>query len=72
MHETRNIALAWLSSLSCFAAAFQTRTDLSLLTTIVLPVTLYAAGKLCDFLFQLYLLRRFPDQQPIRSKTDTE
>ena len=62
MHDLKNIALAYLSTLTCFVAAVETGALVSIISTIVLPVVFFTAGKIVDVLVRLYLIRRSTDQ----------
>ena len=63
MQNLKNIALAYLSTLTCFAAAVETGALVSIISTIVLPVVFFTVGKIVDVLVRLYLIRRSADHQ---------
>jgi len=63
MHDLKNIALAYLSTLTCFAAAVETGTLVSIISTIVLPVVFFTAGKIVDVIVRLYLTRCTSDRK---------
>ncbi len=61
MNDTKNLFIAYLSSLSSFLAAIETRTVITLISAIVLPIVFFAIGKTVDVLIQLYLHNRKKD-----------
>ncbi len=58
MNDTKNILLAWVSSLSSVFTALETRTWITIISAIVLPIVFFAAGKTVDVLLQIYFRRR--------------
>jgi len=58
MNDTKNILLAWVSSLSSFFAAVETGTLITIISAVVLPVVFFAVGKTVDVLLQVYFERR--------------
>ncbi|MBE7517394.1 MAG: hypothetical protein HS105_12435 [Chloracidobacterium sp.] len=54
MSDTKNIAIAWSSSLSTLLT---TAFSYDVVVTIVLPVVLFSIGKSVDVLIQIYLER---------------
>lgn len=52
MNDTKNILLAWSSTLTSIVATAATH---ELISAIVLPVIFFAIGKTIDVLVQLYL-----------------
>ncbi|MBX3290311.1 MAG: hypothetical protein KF855_13310 [Acidobacteria bacterium] len=61
MNDTKNLFIAYLSSLSSFLTAIETRTVITLISAIVLPIVFFAIGKTVDVLIQLYLHNRKKD-----------
>lgn len=61
MNDTKNLFIAYLSSASSFVAAIETRTVITLISAIVLPIVFFAIGKTVDVLIQLYLHNRKKD-----------
>ncbi|MFM9904811.1 MAG: hypothetical protein ACKVQJ_09600 [Pyrinomonadaceae bacterium] len=57
MNDTKNILLAWISSLTSVFVAIETRTIITIISAIVLPVIFFAAGKTIDVLLQIYFQR---------------
>ncbi len=58
MNDTKNILLAWVSSISTVFAAIETRTWITIISAIVLPIMFFAVGKTVDVLLQIYFRRR--------------
>ncbi len=58
MNDTKNILLAWISSLYSFFAAVETGTLITIISAVVLPVVFFALGKTVDVLLQFYFERR--------------
>jgi len=54
MNDTKNILLAWISSLSSVLAALETGTWTTLFSAVVLPITFFVVGKAVDVALQLY------------------
>jgi len=58
MNDTKNILLAWVSTVTTLAAAMDTPTWITLISAIVLPIVFFAIGKTVDVLLQIYLRRQ--------------
>ncbi len=58
MNDTKNILLAWASTTTTLAAAMDTRTWVTLISAIVLPIVFFAIGKTVDVLLQIYFRRK--------------
>ena len=58
MNDTKNILLAWASTATPIAAAIDTRTWITLISAIVLPIVFFAIGKTVDVLLQIYFRRK--------------
>lgn len=58
MNDTKNILLAWISSLTSIFAAVETRELVTIISAIVLPVMFFTLGKAIDVLLQLYFRSR--------------
>ena len=54
MNDTKNILLAWISSLSSVLAALETGTWTTLFSAVVLPITFFVVGKAVDVALQIY------------------
>jgi hypothetical protein len=58
MNDTKNILLAWISSLSSIITTIEAGTLISIVSAIVLPITFFTLGKTIDIAVQIYLRRR--------------
>lgn len=58
MNDTKNILIAWVSSLSPIFAAVESGAWITIISAIVLPITFFTLGKTIDVAVQLYLKRR--------------
>ncbi|MFN0279089.1 MAG: hypothetical protein ACKVRN_10865 [Pyrinomonadaceae bacterium] len=58
MNDTKNILLAWISSLSSVFTAIETRTWITIVSAIVLPIIFFTIGKTVDVLLQIYFRER--------------
>ncbi|MEQ1921014.1 MAG: hypothetical protein ABL952_00765 [Pyrinomonadaceae bacterium] len=67
MNDTKNIFLAWASSITSVMAALETRDVITIVSAIVLPVIFFTVGKTIDVLLQIHLRKR--DK---RNETDGE
>lgn len=63
MNDTKNILIAWLSSLSSVFAAIETRTVITIISAIVLPIIFFTLGKTVDVLLQIYFRRKEPNEK---------
>lgn len=52
MNDTKNIMLAWMSTLGTFLASVE---GYQLITAIILPVVFFAIGKTVDVILQVYI-----------------
>lgn len=55
MNDFKNILIAYFSSVSTLFAAIETRTLITILSAIVLPILFFTVGKAIDVLLQIYL-----------------
>ncbi len=58
MNDTKNILLAYISSISSIFEAIETRTLITIISAIVLPVVFFTIGKTIDVILQLHFRRR--------------
>ena len=58
MNDTKNILLAWISSLTSIITTIEAGTFISLVSAIVLPIMFFTLGKTIDLAIQIYLKRR--------------
>lgn len=55
MNDTKNILLAWASSLTPIFASIEGHTLVTLVSAVILPIAFFAIGKTIDVLLQIYL-----------------
>lgn len=58
MNDTKNILLAWISSLTSIITTIEAGTLISIVSAIVLPIMFFTLGKTIDVAVQIYLKRR--------------
>ena len=58
MDDLKNIGIAWVSSVSAIFSAIETRTLITIISAIVLPVLFFTVGKTVDVALQVYFKRR--------------
>ena len=58
MNDTKNILIAWASSVSSVFAAIEARTWITIISAVILPIIFFTAGKTVDVLLQIYFRRR--------------
>ena len=58
MNDTKNILLAWTSSITSVMAALEVRDVITIVSAIVLPVIFFTVGKTIDVLLQIHLRKR--------------
>jgi hypothetical protein len=58
MNDTKNILIAWVSSLTSFFTAIEARTWITIISAIVLPIVFFSAGKTVDVLLQLHFQKK--------------
>jgi hypothetical protein len=58
MNDTKNILLAWLSSLSSVFTAIEMKSWITIVSAIVLPMLFFTIGKTVDVLVQIYFRHR--------------
>ncbi len=58
MNDTKNILIAYLSSISSIFEAIETQTLITVISAIVLPVVFFTVGKTVDVMLQLHFKRR--------------
>ncbi len=58
MNDTQNNILARISSLSSVFTAIETRTWITIISAIVLPIVFFSVGKTVDVLLQIYFRRK--------------
>jgi len=58
MNDTKNILLAWISSATSVFAAIETRTWITIISAIVLPIVFFTVGKAIDVYLQIHFKRK--------------
>ena len=58
MNDTKNIMLAWVSTVSSLFAVFQKSELITIISAILLPIMFFAVGMTVDVLLQLHFRRR--------------
>ena len=58
MNDIKNFLLAYFSTASSVFAAVETRTLITIISAIVLPIIFFGVGKTIDVLLQIYLRRK--------------
>ena len=58
MNDLKNFLLAYLSTVSSVFTAIETRTLITIISAIVLPILFFGVGKTVDVLLQIYLDKR--------------
>ena len=62
MNDFKNFFIAYFSTAPSLFAAIETRTLITVISAIVLPILFFAAGKTIDVIVQVYLDRRRSDR----------
>lgn len=62
MNDIKNILIAYFSSATSLFAAIETRTIITIVSAIALPILFFAIGKTIDVLLQIYLDRNRRDK----------
>jgi len=68
MNDTKNILIAWISSLSSVWTALEARTWITIISAIVLPIIFFTIGKAVDVALQIYLRSREKGQEKMMNK----
>ncbi len=58
MNDIKNILIAYLSSASSIFSAIETRTLITIVSAIVLPIIFFTVGKTIDVLLQIYFKKQ--------------
>lgn len=58
MHDFKNILIAWLSSTTVVFTAIETKTLVTIISAIILPILFFSIGKTVDVMLQIYLRNR--------------
>ena len=65
MQDIKNFYLAWVSSIPVMFA-IESRTLITVISAIILPIVFFALGKAADIALQIYLHNRRERQKPER------
>jgi hypothetical protein len=57
-HDMKNFVFAWLYSSPAMFQAFDSKTVISVISSIVLPIIFFTIGKYVDARLQIYLANR--------------
>ena len=63
MNDTKNILLAWISSISTVFAAIEYKDVIAILSAVVLPAIFFTLGKAIDVTIQIYLNKKRNDNK---------
>ncbi len=63
MNDIKNFLLAYFSTVSSVFAAIETRTLITIISAIVLPILFFSIGKTIDVLLQIHLNKKHQDRQ---------
>ncbi len=58
MNDIKNFLLAYFSTVSSLFAAIETRTLITIISAIVLPILFFSIGKTIDVLLQIHLNKK--------------
>jgi hypothetical protein len=58
MNDFKNFLIAYFSTAPSLVAAVETRTLITLISAIVLPILFFTVGKTVDVILQIYLDKR--------------
>ncbi|MGI8812141.1 MAG: hypothetical protein ACR2IH_06385 [Pyrinomonadaceae bacterium] len=65
MNDIKNISLAWISTTTSICTAIESKTAITIVSAIVLPVIFFAVGKTVDVLLQIYFRRTAERRDPL-------
>ncbi len=63
MNDIKNILIAWISSSSSILTAIESKTVITIVSAIVLPILFFTIGKTIDVLLQIYFRNRTEKRQ---------
>jgi hypothetical protein len=58
MNDIKNISIAWVSTVTSVCTAIESKTVITIVSAIVLPIVFFAIGKTVDVCLQIHLRRR--------------
>lgn len=65
MHDIKNFYLAWLTTVPILSAV-ESKTLITVISAIILPIVFFTIGKTADILLQIYFQNRQDRQKPER------
>ena len=57
MNDTKNISLAWVSTVTSVCTAIEAKTVITIISAVVLPILFFAIGKSVDVALQVHFRR---------------
>ena len=58
MNDIKNLTIAYFSTVSSVFAAIETRTLITIISAVVLPILFFAVGKTIDVMLQIHLAKK--------------
>ena len=58
MNDLKNILIAWISTSPSILTAIETKTVITIVSAIILPILFFTIGKTVDVLLQIYFRNR--------------
>jgi hypothetical protein len=58
MNDIKNLLIAYISTMASVFTAVETRTIVTIISAIVLPILFFTVGKAIDVILQIYMDRR--------------
>ena len=58
MNDIKNLLIAYISTMSSMFTAIETRTIITIVSAVVLPILFFTVGKTIDVILQIHLERR--------------
>ncbi len=58
MHDLKNIVLAWLSATPVVVTATGEKSNVAMISAIVLPIIFFTIGKTIDVMLQIYFRKK--------------
>ncbi len=63
MNDVKNILIAWISTSPSILTAIETKTFITFVSAIILPVLFFTIGKTVDVMLQIYFRNRDEKRQ---------
>ena len=71
MHDTKNVCLAGLSSITSIFTAIEAQTLITIISAIILPIFFFCIGKAVDVMVQIRF-RQMAERRKARMRIDGE